>query len=255
MSIAACAETVRQMDPDRFLSVMAASPALRADLFVLYAFNIEVARAPWASNEEMIAEMRLQFWRDVVDAIDEGREAHRHELVAPLRQVIRDHRLPVKILQQIIEARRWDIYRDAFADESAFARYIDHTSGNLMWQAARVVGTQDNFEADVREYAYCVGVSNWLVAVPELVARGRTPLLDGSDAGVLALSQDALTRMAKVKKRLPKQAAPALRAGWLAGGVLKAAIGNPERVKTGRLQRSEFQRRSGLLLRSMTGRW
>ena len=44
MTLNACAELVRQGDPDRFLATMAAPPEARAKLFPLYAFNLEVAR-------------------------------------------------------------------------------------------------------------------------------------------------------------------------------------------------------------------
>ena len=69
MTVAACAGLVERGDPDRFLAVMAAPPAARARLFPLYAFNLEVARAPWVTQEPMIAEMRLQWWRDAVEML------------------------------------------------------------------------------------------------------------------------------------------------------------------------------------------
>jgi phytoene/squalene synthetase len=64
----ACAALVERSDPDRFRVAMAAPPAAREVLFPLYAFNLEVARAPWATREPMLAEMRLQWWRDQVEA-------------------------------------------------------------------------------------------------------------------------------------------------------------------------------------------
>ena len=68
----ACAALVERADPDRFTATMAAPPVARGPLWVLYAFNVEVARAPWASKEPMIAEMRLQWWRDVVENAASG---------------------------------------------------------------------------------------------------------------------------------------------------------------------------------------
>ncbi|MEQ8366967.1 MAG: phytoene synthase, partial [Roseicyclus sp.] len=62
MSLQACAELVARGDPDRFRATMAAPVDARRVLFPLYAFNIEVSRAPWVTAEPMIAEMRLQFW-------------------------------------------------------------------------------------------------------------------------------------------------------------------------------------------------
>ena len=72
MTVAACAELVQRGDPDRFLAVMAAPVGVRAQLLPLYAFNLEVARAPWVTQEPLIAEMRLQWWRDVVENAGSG---------------------------------------------------------------------------------------------------------------------------------------------------------------------------------------
>ena len=63
MTLEACAALVERADPVRFRSVMASPPTARSVLFPIYAFNVEVARAPWVTEEPMIAEMRLQFWR------------------------------------------------------------------------------------------------------------------------------------------------------------------------------------------------
>ena len=70
--IQACAELVARGDPVRFRATMAAPLAVRKALFPLYALNLEVARAPWLTEEPMIAEMRLQFWRDVVEEAGAG---------------------------------------------------------------------------------------------------------------------------------------------------------------------------------------
>ncbi len=90
----ACAEQVQRADPDRFLSAMTARPDQRGPLMVLYAFNLEVARAPWVTKEPLIAEMRLQWWRDAIAEVFEGREVRRHEVVTPLGEVIHGHKLP-----------------------------------------------------------------------------------------------------------------------------------------------------------------
>ena len=65
----ACADIVRRADPARFQAAMAAPVAARSVLFPIYAFNVEVARAPWVTSEPMIAEMRLQWWVDALEEI------------------------------------------------------------------------------------------------------------------------------------------------------------------------------------------
>ena len=126
MSLQACAALVERGDPDRFAATMAAPVAARARLFPLYAFNLEVARAPWVTQEPMIAEMRLQFWRDAVAEAAEGR-TRAHEVAGPLAQVIREAALPVDLLDALIAARRWDIWREPFADGAELDRHLDAT--------------------------------------------------------------------------------------------------------------------------------
>ena len=64
--ISACARLLERGDAARFRAVMAAPAPLRPKLFAIFAFNLEVARAPWVTQEPMIAEMRLQWWQDAL---------------------------------------------------------------------------------------------------------------------------------------------------------------------------------------------
>src|SRR5512145_400920 len=126
MTELACASIVERADPERFTALMAAPVADRPALAVLYAFNAELARAPWASKEAMIAEMRLQWWRDVIAAEALGPTAP-HEVASPLGKLIRTRALPLAVLDGMATARQWDIYRDPHADEAALWAYLDAT--------------------------------------------------------------------------------------------------------------------------------
>jgi len=255
MTVEACAEIVRRGDPDRFRAAMAAPVAARARLFPLYAFNVEVARAPWVTEEPMIAEMRLQWWRDVLEEIAGAGPVRRHEVATPLAAVLgRDEAV---LLDGLVAARRWDAYRDPFADSAAFDAHIDATSGHLLWVAARVLGASHG-EAPLRDLGYAMGVANWLVAVPELTARGRQPLVDRCPEAVGALARAALDRLGAAQAargEVPPEAVPAARAAWAAGPILRRAAEDPRRVEEGALAPSEFRRRAGLLWRAVTGRW
>ena len=86
--ILACAGLVERGDPVRFRAVMSTPVDIRAKLFPIFAFNLEVARAPWVTKEAMIAEMRLQWWQDALEEITLGKVVRRHEVVSPLSQLI-----------------------------------------------------------------------------------------------------------------------------------------------------------------------
>ena len=253
MSLDACAALVERGDPDRFAAVMAAPVAARARLWPLYAFNLEVARAPWVTKEPMIAEMRLQWWRDVV-----AEAAPRaHEVAGPLHGLIRDAALPVDLLDRLIAARRWDVYSDAFADRAAFDAYLDDTGAGLMWLAALALGAGPQAEIPVRAMGWATGLANYLRAVPELEARGRLPLADGRPEAVQALAEDGLRCMANARAERSQvgRAAPALLAGWQTEAILRQAARDPMAVAEGRLQMSEFARRGRLLWAAVTGRF
>jgi phytoene/squalene synthetase len=255
MTLAACAEIVRKGDPDRFLASMAAPPHARARLLPLYAFNLEVARAPWLTKEAIIAEMRLQWWRDAVDEIAAGKPARAHEVCGPLAEVIRAADLPSGPLGALIDARLWDIHREPFADAAAFSAHLEATGGGLMWLAVKALGGSPGMEGAARSAGWALGLANWLRAIPELEARGRLPLVDGRPEAIAALASEGLERLETAHKHRFGAALPALWSAWQAGPVLKQAARAPGRVAQGALGLSEFRRRGRLLRLSLSGRW
>ncbi|EEE37493.1 hypothetical protein RKLH11_1329 [Rhodobacteraceae bacterium KLH11] len=252
--IKACAALVHRADPDRFMAAMAAPVAARKVLFPLYALNVEVARAPWVTQEPMIAEMRLQWWRDALKEIAEGPTVRRHEVVTPLSQVLSPH-LAAQ-LDEYVAVRRWDIYRDPFEDKAHFEAYINQSSGTLTVVSAQALGQAD--ESVLRDFGYAMGVANWFRAIPDLEARGRIPLLDGTQDGVRALAHEALGRLQQAQSAraaVSIQARPALYVGWQTEWVLRRVLSQPSRVAAGDLAQGEIRRRFSLMRTAATGRW
>ena len=79
----------RAADYDRYLSALFAPVGSREALFALIAFNHEIARIPEAVSEPMLGRIRLQWWREVVEAVYAGAPARRHEVAVPLADAIR----------------------------------------------------------------------------------------------------------------------------------------------------------------------
>lgn len=250
MSLDACARLVAEGDPDRFAATMAAPPAARARLLPLYAYNLELARAPWVASEPMIAEMRLQWWRDALEAPT----PRAHEVAAPLHELIRAADLPVAVLDRMAAARRWDIWREPFADQAAFDAYLDDTAGGLMWLAAKATGAPAPAEPAARALGQAAGLAAFLRAVPDLIARGRQPLLDDSPAALTALARDGLARLDQARQSR-HILGPAALAAWQTGPILHRAATAPDRIANGQLALSEFTRRGRLLWAATTGRW
>ena len=192
--VIACAKLVERGDPLRFRAVMAAPSDLRPALFTLFAFNLEVARAPWVTKEAMIAEMRLQWWHDALSEIANGDVVRRHEVVTPLAYYITSDQ--ARLLQDLVDARRWDIYADPFADKEAFDRYLLNTSGNLYAVGAGMLGPCD---LDiVKRLGAAFGFAQFIQAIPALQNAGKRPLDDGRAETIAeraAIVQGALARV------------------------------------------------------------
>jgi len=250
--INACAQLVERGDPDRFLATMAAPVAARGPLFTLYAFNLEVARAPWVTKEALLARMRLQFWRDVVEGA--GAEAPpAHEVAGPLAALIVDKGLPRGPFLAMIAARELDLERAPFADEAALWDYLEATSGGLMQLCARALGGVGDTTA--RDLGAAQGLANYLMAVPALETAGRLPLPDGRPEAVAGLAREGLTRLARARRakgQVVRAARPAQLAAWRTGALLEQVARAPERVAAGTLGQSEFVRRGSLLWRALT---
>lgn len=255
--LVACARLVETADKDRFAATMAAPSAARAVLWPLYAFNIELARAPYASSEPMVAQMRLQWWVDLVERIGSGGRAE-GDVAHCLMPLIGSGTVAVTLLTRMAEARRWEAWREPFDNDAALHHYIDETAGNLMWAAALALGAPPEAEQPVRDFAFGSGLANWLAAVPELEARGRFPLLDGRAEAVAALAGLGLERIARARtqrRKVPASARPALWAGWCAQVRLKRAAHAPERVASGDIEPTPLRRGAALTWRAMTGYW
>ncbi len=241
MTLQACAELVARGDPLRFRATMAAPLAAREALLPLYAFNLEVARAPWLTEEPMIAEMRLQFWRDVVEEAAECKPARAHEVAAPLTHLIQTKGLPGDLLDGIVAARRWDIYKDPHEDVDAFAAYLGDTSGGLMWAAALALGASPDHETAVRALGQATGIAAVLQAVPDLEGRGRKPLVDGGAEAISALANTARTNIDTARRaKLPKAIHPALWPSVTADAILAQVVKDPSRVTNDTLQVSDL---------------
>ena len=248
MSLSACAGIVERGDPDRFMAAMAAPAEARRVLFPLYAFNVEVARAPWVTEEPMIAEMRLQWWRDALEEIAKDGPVRRHEVTTSLAEVLDVE--AATSLDQTVAMRRWDIYKDPFEDAQHFADYFSKGGAELMWQAARLLGAPDDMRLPVLTYGAAVAVSRYLAAVSALEASGRVPLINGTREGLETLALNSAAdagSVRKLRKGMPKLAWAALLEGWTAKPVLLQIASEPQRVADGTVGLSPFRSKLRLL--------
>ncbi len=97
---------MRRGDPCRWLSSrFIADPAARADVIALYAYDLELTRAPKVTSNPLVAEIRLTWWREVLDEIYSGGRVRGHPVAQALAGMVRRRGLPRAPLEAMIDAR------------------------------------------------------------------------------------------------------------------------------------------------------
>ncbi|MDU8911047.1 squalene/phytoene synthase family protein [Aestuariicoccus sp. MJ-SS9] len=243
----ACARIVEQGDPDRFAAAMAAPLAARAVLFPLYAFNVEVARAPWVTQEPMIAQMRLQWWADVLTEIEAGGPVRRHEVATPLAVIGAQ---AAGRLQQLVEARRLDTERAPFDDAAALDAYLADTAGGLAMAAAQALGAQAT--DSLAPWGRAAGFVRYMQAVPDLEARGKQPLPDGRAETIADMARAHLEVLEprgirRLRAALGPDAGAAAIEFWQVEPLLRLISAEPGRVADGTVTLSDFAKRWRLM--------
>jgi phytoene synthase len=121
-----------------------APAAVRADLMALYAFDLELRRIRNLVTEPLAGHMRFAWWRDQLNRIPEGRP-----LDSPIGRALAaaTQKLPLDLLQAVVDARAEDLSETPFPDPSSFDAYADRAEAGVMRIAARICGAGDLADA------------------------------------------------------------------------------------------------------------
>ncbi|MCP4328080.1 MAG: squalene/phytoene synthase family protein [Alphaproteobacteria bacterium] len=141
-----CADLVRKLDRDRFLTAQFAPPERRDDLFALYAFNVEIAKTREVVNEPILGQVRLEWWRETVESLFAGQHRH-HQVADALGRAIENRSLNRALFDGLIDAREFDLDGGPPATMAELERYAERTSANLTLLALQVLGFDDGVPA------------------------------------------------------------------------------------------------------------
>jgi phytoene synthase len=221
-------EKVRAADPDRWLATRFAPADARADLVTLYALNDELARVGEHVTNPLMGEIRLAWWREGLESMAGGGAPRAHPVMTALQPAVAAGRLPMSLLDTLVEARHADLETAPFADEAALVAYIDGTAGAVMAAAAHALDPAATPQAVVGA-ARAWGWAGLYRAGAAWTARGRrwTPLAwaDASEAEIAShiahRVEAALKTASEELKTLPVGAFPAVAYATLARPYLK----------------------------------
>ncbi|MDX3810024.1 MAG: squalene/phytoene synthase family protein, partial [Bosea sp. (in: a-proteobacteria)] len=136
-----CATLVREQDQDRYIATLYAPEARRHGLFALYAFSLEIARVRALVSEPLPGEVRLQWWRDLLEGQPNG-EVQAHPVAAALLDTVKRYRLPIAPLTGLIDARTFDLYDDPMPSLRDLEGYAGETASALIQLAGLVLSPE-----------------------------------------------------------------------------------------------------------------
>ena len=205
------ADLVRRYDRDRYLTALFAPADRREALMALYAFNHEVAKTRESVTEPMLGRIRLQWWREGLDAAYDTGPVRQHEVMVPLADAIRRFGLTRDEFERLIDARELDLEAEPPATVAALEAYCADSSGRLQALALEILGVRDA-EAMVaaREVGTAYALTGLLRAIP-FHARARRLYIPADLSREVGLDVAALFE-------LKPTAALAIAAGRLAAG-------------------------------------
>lgn len=235
---------LRDADRERYLSVLFAPTDARSALATLFLFNAETARLRDLVSEPLPGEIRLQWWRDVI-AGDRAQEATQHPLAGALLDTIARYDLPRAALDNLLEARIFDLYDDPMPSRTDFEGYLGETASMLLQMAAQILNDGATPPtADAAGHAgIAYGVANLIRQMPVHRARGQLYVpadllaaagtdaaawlagdqdkaFDGAIAAFVALGRDHLDKARAALRDVPKP----LRSPFAVLGVADAVL-------------------------------
>lgn len=233
---------VERDDPHLHATTLFAPDSARANLLVLYAFDIELSRATASSAEPLIPYMRLQWWRDIAEAAQAGAPPPAHEVAGPFARLMVEHRLPVDLIESMISAREIELAGDF--DHARFQEWAYGRFGALVaLSALLLIGAYGETAHIAREAGPVLGAAFVLrhavamagedcFLLPGLAPRDRADLVHGEmTACVLApmrdLAEEGLEALARLRANrgvVERRAIPAFLPLMRAERVLKRTM-------------------------------
>lgn len=201
----------RAFEPERYLAATLAKEPGRTALIAISAYAADLQRIAATVAQPMLAEVRLQWWRDALDGAVKG-EKTGSPIADALTNAVRQFDLPIAMLVAISEARAFDLYDDPMPDVASLDGYISKTEAIPFELALRVTGMSSAEAAAPALLAGRIfGMTRLLARLPVHLARGRH-LLPAWEPGtaqatVLRLAQEIRTGFASFEpqfRRLPR---------------------------------------------------
>ncbi|KJA21185.1 hypothetical protein HYPSUDRAFT_165987 [Hypholoma sublateritium FD-334 SS-4] len=127
-----CKDLVRKYDYDSYLNSYFYPRALQNGYFAIKAFSVELAMVQDNVSNATIGKMRMQFWRNAVKEITEGKPP-KHPIALALCETSQNSKLSAYHLKRIIDARDAELQTSTFLTVDLLTAHAEATSSTVLY--------------------------------------------------------------------------------------------------------------------------
>ncbi|WP_142416292.1 phytoene/squalene synthase family protein [Bartonella massiliensis] len=137
-SLPYCLDILRNIDRDRYISVLFAPKKKRQALAALYAFNAEISRIRESVHDPLIGEIRLRWWYDSI-AHSETQTSGNNPILSGLLTAITLFNLPKAAFLRYCDAQILDLYRNPIETLHDLEHYCGETAGIILQLSCQIL--------------------------------------------------------------------------------------------------------------------
>lgn len=146
-----CSDLVRRRDEDRWLAARYADAAGARRLLALYAFHGELRRIPAAVSEPPLGEIRLQWWREALGELRDGKRPRAHPVVEEIAAAGLAGGGFAADIDALIDAAARPLYGVGFSDIDDLTGWLRRAEGTVDAVAVRLLGGDAALAAQAAE--------------------------------------------------------------------------------------------------------
>ncbi|KAI0260219.1 isoprenoid synthase domain-containing protein [Gloeopeniophorella convolvens] len=168
-----CRQFVQKHDYESYLVGQLYPADKRKGYFAIKAFYDELATIPDTVSNNLVGEMRMQFWRDAVKGFADGRPPH-HPIALALYDTSRSANLSPYHLKRIIDARTQELKGSSHLTMDSLIAHAESTASTHYYLLLSLLGQSSDTVSHAASHlgaAHCI--STLLRALPYHASKGR----------------------------------------------------------------------------------
>ncbi|KAJ3509997.1 hypothetical protein NLJ89_g4917 [Agrocybe chaxingu] len=127
-----CKDFVRKHDYESFLNSYFYPRHAQNGYFAIKAFSVELATVQDNVSNAMIGKMRMQFWRDAIKGLSDGRPP-KHPIALALFDTSRPQKLSAYHLKRIVDARDAELSTPSHLTIDSLTAHAESTSSTVLY--------------------------------------------------------------------------------------------------------------------------